>query len=78
MQLGETASNAAVPSPAPDPQGPNNRRSTDARSIRDFTDIELREELVVAAMARGRRRIDLYERLLAERDRRRAAHIPPR
>jgi len=36
----------------------------------DLTDEQLAEELVVAAMARARRRIDRFRPLLAERERR--------
>jgi hypothetical protein len=40
-----------------------------------LSDAELREELLIAAMARGRRRIDRYRRLLAEwRERLAAEH----
>jgi len=36
----------------------------------DLTDEQLAEELVVAAMARARRRLDRFRALLAERERR--------
>jgi hypothetical protein len=44
----------------------------DASTIRSMSDSELREELLVAAMAPGDRRIDRYRRLFAEWDRRAA------
>jgi hypothetical protein len=53
------------------------QRDTDThrqRIVTDMSDTELREELVVAAMARGERRIDRFRILLRERDRRRTAH----
>jgi hypothetical protein len=43
--------------------------------FRSLNETELVEELTVAAMARGRRRIDRLRQLLAERDRRLAAEL---
>jgi hypothetical protein len=43
--------------------------------FRNLNEMELVEELTVAAMARGRRRIDRLRYLLAERDRRQAAEL---
>ena len=44
------------------------------RIVADLSDLELREELMVAAMARGERRIDRFRVLLRERHRRQALH----
>jgi hypothetical protein len=48
-------------------------RSLDTRSVGDLSDAELDEELLVAAMARGQRRLDRYRRLFEERQLRRDA-----
>jgi len=45
--------------------------------IRELSDTELDEELLVAAMARAQRRLDRFRTLLAERDRRAKAPAPP-
>jgi hypothetical protein len=42
----------------------------DQELVRDLTDNELEEELLVAAMARNRERIDRFNTLLEERARR--------
>jgi HPt (histidine-containing phosphotransfer) domain-containing protein len=43
-------------------------------AIGTLSDSELAEELLVAAMARARRRLERFNELLAERDRRTPAH----
>jgi len=53
-------------------QGRVDRALNDTSTIRSLSDSELREELLVAAMAPGDRRIDRYRRLLAEWHRRAA------
>jgi hypothetical protein len=45
--------------------------------IRELSDTKLAEELMVAAMARGHRRLDRFRELLAERDRRGRAFGSP-
>jgi hypothetical protein len=52
-------------------QEPNGAGSAQwAQSVAELSDLELQEELMVAAMARGERRIDRFRLLLCERKRR--------
>jgi hypothetical protein len=44
------------------------------RIVADLSDLELREELMVAATAHGERRVDRFRVLLRERHRRQAPH----
>jgi hypothetical protein len=44
------------------------------RIVADLSDVELREELIVAATAHGERRIDRFRVLVRERHRRHAPH----